>query len=712
MSDEVQMQMQTQMDSIREWVTSWGIPSIPSFNLSPLSVAGLAGVAFGTSVYFMSKPIEHNPAIAGLDVNRVSIETGDGDFSRISTLCKDGQLVKDTFGCCATQVECFQNGKKLSNDGRCLGWRPGPKEEYVWLTYSEVESQARLFACGLVKMGLEKNSRSFLGIYSQNNVHWMLAAQGCWMHSMCVVPLYDTLGPDACTFIINQTEMTCILCDSPAKAKSILNRISETPSIKTIIMIQTMDEEVKSVAQEAKKAGVNFLFFADVVSLGELYPTSASPPKADDLALICYTSGTTGNPKGALILHQNYSASSAGMEQWIKPLDVNSDDCHISYLPLAHVFEQAVCCTVLAHGARIGFYQGDIKLLTDDMQALRPTIFPTVPRLLNRIYDTIQTRAKESAIKEALFKFALKKKQEEIQRGIFRKDSIWDQLAFKKIHQLLGGRVKAIFCGSAPLDPSVMAFARAAMGAYVMEGYGQTECAAVATVQLIGERACGEVGPPSPCVKIKLVDVPEMDYFARQNKGEVCVKGATVFGGYYKDEEKTKEALDEEGWLHTGDIGTWTPTGSLRIIDRKKNIFKLAQGEYIAPEKIENVYLRSSLVAQIFVHGESLKSCLIAIIVPEQIEVEKWARNNGYQNGLKYDELVREEAVKSAIKQELTRLGKEAGLKSFEQVKDIHVSPELWSVENDLLTPTFKAKRAIIKTVFQAQIDKLYENLW
>jgi len=710
MSEQVTMQ-----ESLREWVTSWGLPE-SVFNLSPLSVAGLAGVAFGTSVYLMSKPVEPNPAIKDLDVNRVSVETGDGDLSRISTLCKDGQLVKSAFRTCTTQYECFQHGKRRSNDGQCLGWRPGPKADYKWLSYSQVEEEARRFGAGLVKLGFEKNPQSFLGIYSQNSIHWYLAAMGCWTYSMAVAPLYDTLGSEACIFILNQTQMSIILCDNAKKAKYILDNAQYCPHVKTIIMVQSAGEEIPDLQQRAKEVGVAFLFFSDVVKLGEACPTEIRPPKGDDLALICYTSGTTGNPKGALMLHKNYSACAAGLEEWIRPLNMGPDDTHISYLPLAHVFEQSVCGTVLAHGAKIGFYQGDIKLLTDDMQALQPTIFPTVPRLLNRIYDTIQARAKESPIKEFVFNLALRKKKEEIAAGIFRNDSVWDQLAFKKIHKLLGGRVKAIFCGSAPLDPNVMEFARAAMGAYIMEGYGQTECAAVATVQMIGERACGQVGPPSPCVKIKLVDVPEMDCYARQNKGEVCIKGATVFGGYYKDEEKTKEAIDADGWLHTGDIGSWSTTGSLKIVDRKKNIFKLAQGEYIAPEKIENVYLRSSLIAQIFVHGESLKSCLVAIVVPEQAEVEKWFAASSSQvngmNGVAYDEIVAKAALKEALMGEMALLAKENDLKPFEQVKDILVTPEVWSVENDLLTPTFKVKRNALKKAFQPQIDNMYSKLW
>ncbi|TMS22323.1 Long-chain-fatty-acid--CoA ligase 1 [Larimichthys crocea] len=190
-----------------------------------------------------------------------------------------------------------------------------------------------------------------------------------------------------------------------------------------------------------------------------------------------------------------------------------------------------------------------------------------------------------------------------------------------------------------------------------------------------GDATSGHVGVPLPCNFVKLVDVEEMNYFASNGEGEVCIKGKNVFKGYLKDPAKTAEALDEDGWLHTGDIGKWLPSGVLKIIDRKKNIFKLAQGEYIAPEKIENVYVRSGPVAQVFVHGDSLQE------------------------------------INKAVLSDMTKLGKEAGLKSFEQVKAVYLHPELFTIENGLLTPTLKAKRAELKNLFQPQIDKLYASI-
>lgn len=264
--------------------------------------------------------------------------------------------------------------------------------------------------------------------------------------------------------------------------------------------------------------------------------------------------------------------------------------------------------------------------------------------------------------------------------------------------------------GAAPISPTVLTFLRAALGCQFYEGYGQTECTAGCTLTMPGDWSAGHVGAPLPCNSVKLVDVPEMNYLAANGEGEVCVKGANVFLGYLKDPEKTAEAIDEEGWVHTGDIGKWLPNGTLKIVDRKKHIFKLAQGEYIAPEKIENVYMRSDAVAQVFVHGDSLQACLVAVVVPDPDFLSGWTKRKlGLQGS--YEELCGKAEVKAAILEDILRLGKEGGLKSFEQVKSIYVHTELFSIENGLLTPTMKAKRNDLRQHFRPQIDELYAGI-
>jgi len=381
----------------------------------------------------------------------------------------------------------------------------------------------------------------------------------------------------------------------------------------------------------------------------------------------------------------------------------------ISFLPLAHMLERCCEVAVFMEGGSIGFFQGDIRLLMDDMQALKPTVSPAVPRLLNRIYDKVKGATESSFIKRNLLNFAMKSKESEISKCIIRNNSIWDRLVFKKVQDGMGGRMRLLVVGSAPLSGNVLTFMRCALGCLVIEGYGQTECVAPCTLTVQGDCMPEHVGPPLPCCGIKLVDVPEMEYFASDGKGEVCVKGYSVFKGYFKDPVKTKETMDTDGWLHTGDIGMWLSNGTLRIVDRKKHIFKLAQGEYIAPEKIENIYIRGSLVSQIFVHGESLKSCLVAIVVPDPDALKKWAQEKGLRGS--YSELCSNSNVKKAILDDLTALGKKSGLKSFEQVKDIYVTSEGFTVENNLLTPTLKTKRPELKKYFTPQIEAMYRVL-
>lgn len=243
----------------------------------------------------------------------------------------------------------------------------------------------------------------------------------------------------------------------------------------------------------------------------------------------------------------------------------------------------------------------------------------------------------------------------------------------------------------------------------VFEAYGQTECTAGCSITSPGDWTAGHVGTPVSCNFVKLEDVADMNYFSVNNEGEICIKGNNVFKGYLKDPEKTQEVLDKDGWLHTGDIGRWLPNGTLKIIDRKKNIFKLAQGEYIAPEKIENVYSRSRPILQVFVHGESLRSFLIGVVVPDPESLPSFAAKIGVKGS--FEELCQNQCVKKAILEDLQKVGKEGGLKSFEQVKSIFVHPEPFSIENGLLTPTLKAKRVELAKFFQTQIKSLYESI-
>ncbi|KFP84620.1 PREDICTED: long-chain-fatty-acid--CoA ligase 5 [Apaloderma vittatum] len=672
---------------------------------SPLPTPALISlIAFGAGIFLwvISRP---KPVLPPVDMNKQSIGIEGG--ARRGALLTDNNLLSYYFEDAKTLYEVFQRGLHASGNGNCLGYRK-PNQPYQWLTYKQVLDRAQYLGSGLLQKGCKPSPNQFIGIFAQNRPEWIISEYACYTYSMVAVPLYDTLGPEAILYIVNKADISIVICDKPDKAQILLENCEQkkTPCLKTVILMDLFDKELKD---KGAQVGVEILALQEVEELGRNNITEPVPPKPQDLCIVCFTSGTTGNPKGAMLTHQNVVANAAAFLRTTEnTVECTSSDVTISYLPLAHMFERVVQTVVYSCGAKVGFFQGDIRLLTDDMKALKPTLFPVVPRLLNRIYDKIQSGAK-SPVKSCLLNFAVIMKMAEIKQGIIRNDSIWDKLIFKKVQETMGGRVRIMVTGAAPISPSVLTFLRAALGCQIFEAYGQTECSAGCTFTMPGDWTTGHVGAPLVCNIIKLDDVEEMNYFSSNNEGEVCIKGPNVFKGYLKDPEKTAEAIDEDGWLHTGDIGKWLPNGTLKIIDRKKNIFKLAQGEYIAPEKIENVYIRSAPVAQVFVHGESLRSFLIGIVVPDPETLPEFAAKLGVKGS--YEDMCKNPAVKKAILEDMIRLGKEAGLKSFEQVKDLYIHTEMFSVENGLLTPTLKAKRAELVKLFQQQIEALYSSM-
>ncbi|KAM8889793.1 long-chain-fatty-acid--CoA ligase 5 [Synchiropus picturatus] len=666
------------------------------------AIISLMAVAAATLFYLNNRP---NPVRSPADLNCQT--TGIKGGARKAALMENNNLMSYYYNEAKTIYEVFQRGLKVSGNGPCLGYRKSGRP-YQWLRYKQVSDRAEHLGSGLLHRGLQPNPGTFIGIFAQNRPEWIIGELACYTYSMVAVPLYDTLGPEALVFIIDTADITTVLCDNDKKVETLLQNREKglIPALKTIIV---MDSFSSDLVERGTKCGVDVVTLQDVEAVGKANPRSPIPPKPEDLSIICFTSGTTGNPKGAMLTHENVVADAAGViKSFETSVEPTPDDVSISFLPLAHMFERVVQVVMYGAGAKVGFFQGDIRLLPDDMKTLQPTIFPVVPRLLNRVYDKVQSGAK-SPLKKWLLNFAVERKCAEVRDGIIRKNSIWDKLIFNKVQESFGGRVRVMVTGAAPISPSVLNFLRAALGCQIFEGYGQTECTAGCTFTMPGDATPGHVGAPLPCNFVKLVDVEEMNYFASNGEGEVCIKGKNVFKGYLKDPEKTAEALDKDGWLHTGDIGKWLPSGVLKIIDRKKNIFKLAQGEYIAPEKIENVYVRSGPVAQVFVHGDSLQSCLVAIVVPDSEVLPEFAKGLGCYGT--FEELCKNKEVKKAILTDMIRLGKESGLKSFEQVKDLHVHPEQFTIENGLLTPTLKAKRAELKTLFQTQIDSLYANI-
>ncbi|KAG7480745.1 hypothetical protein MATL_G00059440 [Megalops atlanticus] len=677
--------------------------SLSSLSLSPSSLLGLGALASLTAYWLVTRP---RPIRPPCDLHAQSIPVQGDPSCRRSALLKDDTLLEFYYEDTRTAYDMFQRGLRVAGDGPCLGFRK-PGEPYQWISYTEVAEQAQVLGSGLLAKGCQPNPQQFIGIFAQNRPEWVIAELACYTFSMAVVPLYDTLGLEAMVHILNLAEISLVICDREEKAESLLGNKEKgvTPTLSCLVLFNPFSP---ALVERGKNCGVEILQLAQIMELGRQNLKDPVPPKPEDLAVVCFTSGTTGKPKGAMITHGNIASNTSSV---IKILEgsfvIRQEDVSISYLPLAHMFERMIQVSMFCHGARVGFYQGDISLLMDDIKTLRPTFFPVVPRLLNRIYDKI-VGSVTSPLRRAVLHYAVRRKQAELSSGVVRNNSLWDRLVFNKIQASLGGNLRFILTASAPISPTVLSFLRATLGCLIFEGYGQTECTAGCTFSMPGDWTAGHVGAPLPCAMVKLADIPDMNYYAKNGEGEICIRGHSVFRGYLRDEERTAEALDSEGWLHSGDVGQWLPNGTLRIIDRKKHIFKLSQGEYIAPEKIENVYTRCVPVLQVFVHGDSLQSHLIGIVVPDPEVFTDWAKERGIVGA--YEELCQNPDVKKAVLEDMIAVGKEAGLKSFEQVKDLYLHPEVFSVSNGLLTPTLKSRRVDIRRVFQEQISQMYSK--
>ncbi|KAM9741045.1 long-chain-fatty-acid--CoA ligase 1-like isoform 2-T4 [Menidia menidia] len=687
----LQMLKLPHLDDVTQYIRTASTPVLVS----------VGAVAAATTYYLATRPKAPPPIC---DLQMQSVEIPGGDFARQSPLMHGGVFLTFIYDDARTIYELFIRGLRVSNNGPCLGSRKS-NQPYKWMSYREVMERAENLGSAFLHKGHSKTSDPHIGIFSQNRPEWTMTELACYTYSLVSVPLYDTLGKEAIGYILEKASISTIICDTADKVSMVLDCVKDVKhSVKTIVLMETPSDHL---VERGQMAGIHILSLQEMEAIGKGNHQQPVPPRPDDIAIICFTSGTTGNPKGALLTHGNIvSNCSAFMKMTELSCPLCSSDIHLSFLPLAHMFERVVQGCMLVQGARIGFFQGDIRKLPDDLNTLKPTMFPVVPRLLNRMYDKIFGQA-NSPVKRWLLNFAYRRKQAEMSKGIMRRDSIWDRLIFRKVQASLGGHVRLMLTGAAPISPTVLTFLRAALGCQFYEGYGQTECTAGCTMTTPGDWSAGHVGAPLPCNLVKLVDVPEMNYLAVNGEGEVCVKGANVFLGYLNDPEKTAEAIDADGWLHTGDIGKWLPNGTLKIVDRKKHIFKLAQGEYIAPEKIENIYIRSDAVAQVFVHGDSLQAHLIAVVVPDPDFLSSWTKRTlGLQGS--YEELCSKADVKVAILEDMLRLGKEGGLKSFEQVKDIYIHTELFSIDNGLLTPTMKAKRNELLQHFRSQLDELY----
>lgn len=593
-------------------------------------------------------------------------------------------------------------GYKKTKTGLCIGSRtPSKSPEYDWITYKEVFERIRYVGSGLINLGLEPSSQSFVGICTKTRPEFILTTLGACRYSMVLVPLYECLNGDMITYIVQQVGLEVLICENFKIASLVIQHRERYPHLKHIVLI----DDTESI-NELRHTEINVISFKELEELGKAKEHEQKKPKPEDLFCLCYTSGTTGQPKGVMITHRNVMSTLASMDVAFGEA-ISESGILFAYLPCAHIYEILNETYCLLKGGQLGYYSGNTDNLLEDIKYLKPTVLPLVPKLMNRIYSAVKQKVGPNPLKRYLLKLALNYKEKYLKKGIMSKDTIWDYLLFQNVQKLLGGNVEMLFCASAPVSKEVMKFFRCASGCLVFEAYGLSEVGAAA-ITLMSEHDSGFIGPPLSSNHIKLVSVPEFSYDAKDDVGEICIRGPNVFSGYYKNPEETAKALDEDGWHYTGDIGKWLPNGTISIMDRKKHIFKLNQGEYIVPEKSENIYVQSHLLSQAFVDGQMEQDFPVAIVVPDEPAFMKWAKEKGFQDT--YEELCKNYNVKIALLYQMIKTGKRKNLGSLQQVGNIHITPEPFTPENGLLTPTMKLKRPEARNKYEKIVQQLYDE--
>jgi len=625
---------------------------------------------------------------------------------------------------------------------------PNKRGDYQWMTYQDFGDYAINYGAGLRVLGIEDDSN--IGLFAINRPEWFVAHMGNLSQSLRSTALYDTLGPDAVAYIVQHSECPAIVTEK-SKLKILFNALKDVKSkceeekdsefkVKYIIQMdyderygnsheKVSDDDVKTAKEEY---GVELVGLSEVLAKGkekrEEYE-GKKLPKSEDIAYIMYTSGTTGNPKGVVLTHKSFAATVATMSRTCQP---TINDVHCSYLPLAHIFEATCQAFIAASGAKVAYYQGNIKLIGQDWKDVRPTLLIGVPRVFNKTYEKFKLKvSKFGSMKKWFVESAQASSQKQIRQG--KRNNFYDKHVWGSVSEEVGfDRVRLTVSGAAPLPPHLAEFLRIILPkSSVMQGYGLTECCAAATCADADDLALGHVGPPTDVMEVRLVDAPECGYLTTDKpypRGEIQLKGLNMMNGYYKNEEATAKVLNKEtGWFSTGDIGRINPNGTVSIIDRRKNLFKTSTGEYIASEKVENTYLRAGLVGQIWLYGNSFKSFVVAVVVPDaQVLVEKlkaeklWSEEDSKitvatkEYGARFKEVCEKnrELCKKLVLADMKQF--EETLKRFERIKDIYLEFEIdellqgFNVDNGTLTPTFKKKRPQLTRKYVDKIKELY----
>lgn len=590
--------------------------------------------------------------------------------------------------------------------------------EYKWMTYSQADSRIEEISKGLLSVGIK--SRKPLLLMAETRAEWLLTAQACFRINAPVVTLYANLGAEGLAHGINETEVTHVITSIGLlpKLKKILNRTSTVTHV--IYMEASHPPDTEGISED-----LHLMSFSELSERGRATTDyHYDPPTPEDLAILMYTSGSTGVPKGVMLSNKNILNTAAGWNDVLGTAVINAkqDKMYVAYLPLAHVFELAVECCWSSLGVPIGF--SSPQTLTDfsiavmkgsagDLKVLRPTFMSSVPLMLDRIRKTILTLAgEEGTYSRGMFDFAIKYKTFWMDKGF--QTRMLDRYILKKYSDFLGGKLHLLTCGGAPLSTDTQNFIRACLSVRIIQGYGMTETASAGTTMDLNDFSTGRVGTPLSTCKVRLIDWDEGGYHVTETphpRGEIVIGGDNVSPGYYKNNLLTEECFtrhDGIWWIHTGDIGEVFPDGTFKIIDRKKDLIKLQFGEYVALGKVEAELKTCPLVENICVTGSGFHSYLVALVVPNQRQLSILARDLGKPK-MTYTEMCLDPDIANAATSQIREHGKKCQLFGAELPAKIKLCSDEWTPESGLLTAAFKLRRNKIQQHYQHAIDEIHE---
>ncbi|KAF8937933.1 hypothetical protein EDD21DRAFT_66431 [Dissophora ornata] len=590
-------------------------------------------------------------------------------------------------------------------------WKFFKLSGYKWLTYKDVKITVDNIGAGLRHLGVQPKGR--ITVFGATSANWLLVAHGAFTQSVTIVTVYDTLGEEGLLHSMNEAEIETAFTNADLLGS--MNRVSgKCPTLKRIIYDGEADPKDLKALQETH-SDIKVITLEELKQMGIDHPVEAVPPAADDLCCIMYTSGSTGTPKGVLLTHGNLVAAIGGVDKMLTKY-VNEGDVLLAYLPLAHVLEFLVENVCLYWGVSLGY--GTPRTLTDasvreckgDIKELRPTLMTGVPAVWEMIRKgVLATVQKGSPLVQSVFNVAFSAKAWCQDRKLGALGGIFDAVVFNKVRQETGGRLRFALSGGAPVSYETQRFLTTTL-CPILQAYGLTESCGMCAIVTPDEFKYNCVGSPVPCTEVKLVDVPDAGYSAKDTpnpRGEVYIRGPSITQGYFKNQKETSETLTEDNWLKTGDIGEWNSDGTISIIDRKKNLVKLSNGEYIALEKLESVYKSTSYCSNICIYGDSMQAKPVALIVASEPRIMELAKSKGIQDK-DFGELCHDKTIIKAVLDSCLLTGKKAGLKPAEMLQGVFLESEEWTDRTGLLTAAQKLKRKELNKKYADEIKAMY----